>query len=395
MSASSTPTDTKHLVPLADCVDVIDRDDLTIVDLRSPAEHAADHLPGARCVPLFDDLERALVGTLYKRLGPEEAFDEGRRITLAKVGELVHAIAEAAGRRPPRGEFEQAVRRMTAHGLAGLEESLARSPAPRPPAGAVVLHCWRGGLRSGSVVALLRELGWRDAFGLAGGYKAYRRVVLDQLASFEAPPTFVLRGLTGVGKTLVLGELERLRPGWTLDLEACAGHRSSILGAVGLAPVSQKRFESRIAARLRSAAREVMVVEGESRKVGDAIQPESLWRALQSGTSIHLVAPLERRIEVLVADYLATPQSRDELRARLPFLEQRLGARKWAGEFVRLLESGREHELVEVLLERYYDPLYRHSEAGRAYAAEVDATDPARAAGEVAGWIDRALTSPL
>jgi tRNA 2-selenouridine synthase len=199
-----------------------------------------------------------------------------------------------------------------------------------------------------------------------------------------------LRGLTGVGKTLVLREIERLRPGWTVDLEALAGHRSSILGMVGLEPRSQKAFETGLYARLREGfPAEVVVFEGESRKVGDAILPEPVWSALQGGTNLELVAPTARRVEVLVADYLAHEESRAELARELPFLEERLGPKKWRGELVRLLESGRERELVEILLERYYDPLYRHSETGRAHAATIDATDPEAAARACVELVER------
>ena len=105
-------------------------------------------------------------------------------------------------------------------------------------------------MRSKSVVAFLQELGLSRALALEGGYRSYRAVVRAELAAWRPPASFVLRGLTGVGKTLVLRELEELRPLWTIDLEGLAGHRSSILGMVGLRPVSQKRFESRLAARL-------------------------------------------------------------------------------------------------------------------------------------------------
>jgi len=223
---------------------------------------------------------------------------------------------------------------------------------------------------------------------LARGYKGYRDEVRGELERFIAPETFVLRGLTGVGKTLTLRELEVVRPGWTVDLEGLAGHRSSILGAVGLAPASQKAFESRLAARLRRGLSGPLVLEGESRKVGDSILPPRLWSALSSGVSIELTAPTARRVEVLCEDYLATPERRAELRARLPFLERRLGVRAWADKLVGLLDEGRDGELAELLLEHYYDPLYRHSGASHLPAVSIDASDPARAALEVARWIE-------
>jgi tRNA 2-selenouridine synthase len=276
---------------------------------------------------------------------------------------------------------------MTESGIEALGEALETRPAELPTR-PVVLHCWRGGLRSRSVVAFLRALGLERAVGLVGGYKAYRGLVLEQLAAWEAPPSFVLRGLTGVGKTLVLTELERLRPGWTVDLEGLAGHRSSILGMVGREPCSQKTFDTRLTARLRSGFPGPVVFEGESRKIGDAILHERVWSALRGGVNFELTAPLERRVAVLKADYLVTDACRTELRGQLPFIEQRLGPRKWDGVLTGLLDQDRVDELVELLLEHYYDPLYKHSETDRAYAARIDTCDPERAAAEIAAWIE-------
>lgn len=381
-------------VPVAAVDAVLDRRDLFVIDLRSPSEFADDHVPGAHNAPLFDDAERAIIGTLFRRQSPEAAFQAGRELVSGSIHALVGRIAALAGRSIPHADLVAGVRRMTAGGFERASTELETSPIAMPGPGSLVLHCWRGGLRSRSVVAFLRELGWEDAFGLDGGYRAYRYAVMEALAAFEPPPTFVLRGLTGVGKTLVLRELERLRPGWTLDLEGCAGHRSSILGMVGLEPVSQKAFESRIAGRLRAGLPGPLVLEGESRKVGDAIQPPRIWEALQAGTNLLLSAPLERRVDVLLEDYLALPGNRAELRTRLPFIEQRLGPSEWHGELVALLDDHDDRALCRALLEHYYDPLYRHGEKGRQYAAEFDTGDPAAAAREIAAFIEAAPGRP-
>jgi tRNA 2-selenouridine synthase len=359
-----------------------------VVDLRSPAEFAADHLPAAVNIPLFDDVERAIIGTLYKQRSPDAAFVGARRMARARITGLVREIARATGRELRADDLEGRLERMTTEGIAGLEGALVAEPREALPEPSVVFHCWRGGLRSRSVVAFVRALGLDGAMALAGGYKAYRREVLVRLADAAFPPAVVLRGLTGVGKTLVLREIECLRPRWTVDLEALAGHRSSILGMVGLEPCSQKMFESRLLARLTQGLEHHVVFEGESRKVGDVVVPDAAWASLTAGANIELFASTARRIDVLVEDYLARPANRAELRAQLPFIEERLGAKKWAGKLVRLLDDGRERELVEVLLERYYDPLYRHSEKGRAYALSLDAADPVGAAERVVEWIE-------
>ena len=155
-----------------------------------------------------------------------------------------------------------------------------------------------------------------------------------------------------------------------------------------------KTFDSLLFQRLSQGFPGPVVFEGESRKVGDSIQPESVWHALQAGANIHITCSFERRVQVLIEDYLEHHENRDQLAGQLPFIEQRLGAAKWSGRLVELLQSGREEELVGLLLEHYYDPLYRHSETGRDYAFGVDSTDPQRAAQEIAAGIESALAAP-
>jgi tRNA 2-selenouridine synthase len=365
------------------------REGRAAIDLRSEAEFTEDHLPGAVNVPLFDDFERALVGTLYRKSSPRAAFEAGRRLVRDKVASMVAEIARAARRRPVEdSDLARRVDEMTERGIEAMQEELELERVAGADDDTLLLYCWRGGLRSRSVAALLGELGLGRVAIVEGGYKSWRASVVAAIAAWTPPPAFVLRGLTGVGKTLVLGEIERLRPRWTVDLEALASHRSSILGGVGLAPVSQKAFETALVARIRAGFPGPLVVEGESRKVGDVILPPPAWRAIQGGVNVELVARPERRVEVLVDDYLEHPGSRGELREQLGFIEQRLGEREWDGELVKLLDGGRERVLAALLLERYYDPRYRHSDLGRRYAARFDSTDPARCAAEIVEWIE-------
>lgn len=378
------------LVPLVRVEELLAARDALVIDLRSPSEFAEDHVPGARNVPLFGDAERALVGTLYRQRSPEVAFEAGLELVLERVSALVGEIAAQSGRAPAPADLRARVLDIAAGGPDRMRGALRQVPSASLPDRSLVLHCWRGGMRSASVTALLCAIGFERVFALEGGYRRYRHEVMAELERWRAPRSFVLRGLTGVGKTLVLRELERLRPSWTVDLEALAGHRSSILGMVGLEPLPQRAFESALAARLRRGVSPFAVFEGESRKVGDVVVPASVWSALDGGENLLLVADRERRIDVLIEDYLAAarPENRAALRERLPFIEARLGSKRWGGELVGLLDAGEERELVAILLERYYDPLYRHSEKGRNYAVEFDASDPARAAAEIVEWIE-------
>ena len=387
-------SDPQLVVPMVSAPDVLDLlgtgQRIPIIDLRTPKEFADDHLPGAINLPIFDNEERALIGTLYKRESPETAFQAGKVALETRIRDLFCEIAEVAEWDLPTVDLVERVDAMTAGGLLGLEEALATERVSAWPRGGVLLHCWRGGLRSRSVVALLRFLGLERAICLHRGYQSYRGSVIRELEEYVAPPTYTIRGYTGTGKTLVLREIEALRPGWTLDLEGCAGHRSSILGAVGLEPVSQKRFETRVADTLRHHSGP-LVLEGESRKVGDLIQPASVWKAMQSSTNILLEATPSKRIDVLIEDYLAGPDCRAELREKLPYIEQRLGPKAWAGKLVDLLDRDDVRSLVGTLLEHYYDPLYQHSERGKEYALVVQMTDPKEAAAKIVGFIEAAI----
>jgi len=366
----------------------------TIVDLRSPAEFAQDHVPGASNVPLFGDAQRALVGTLYRRVSPEAAFGQAREMVLAGVGGLVAGIGAACGWEAPRADLAARVEALTREGIAGMSAGLECARLEELPARPVFLHCWRGGLRSRSVVALVRGLGLGRAVLLEDGYRGWRAHVRRELDDWSPPGLFVLRGLTGVGKTLVLRAIERLRPGSTIDLEELAGHRSSLLGMVGLEPRSQKAFESRLCARLRDLRAGPLVVEGESRRVGDVTLPRSLWRGMGAGVSIGLEAPLERRVEVLEADYAGDARTREELRARLPHVEARMHRPGGAPALVVLLDRGETGRLARELLADYYDPLYRHGERRRRALVRFDATDPELAAARIVEWIgDRRGTS--
>ncbi len=373
-------------VPVVGAAEVLARPaGALVIDLRTPAEFADDHLPGAVNVPLLDDAGRALVGLAYTQESPEAGFRHGQALIEGRIDDLVRQVGELAGWQPPALDPVDVVRAATAEGIEALDARVAPESGVALRPGTVVLHCWRGGLRSRSVVGLLRALGLERAVGLEGGYKAYRTAVRSELDAWPGAPTFVLRGLTGVGKTLVLREVARLRPDWVLDLEGCAGHRSSLLGMVGLEPTSQKTFESLLAARLRHRPEGPLVLEGESRKVGDVIIPPALWSALDSGTNLLLEADVERRIQVLAEDYLARPSAIPLLKEQLLAVQERMGGER---DLPGLLDAGEIDALVGDLLVNYYDPLYRHSEKGRDYATRIDSTNPSAAARSIVEWIE-------
>lgn len=362
------------------------------IDLRAPVEFDDDHVPGATNVPLFENQTRSFVGLLYRQFSPDAAFQEGRAAVAERIGDLVQDVARAIDWDVPPDDLRQRVLDMTEGGIDRMERELVTTPIDAVPPSPVVFSCARGGLRSRSVVALMRSLGLDAAVGLEGGYRSYRRRVMDALAEWTPPALVVsLRGLTGVGKTLVLRAVERLRPGWTLDLEGIAGHRSSLLGMVGLEPVSQKAFESGLAARFDAGfPAGVMVVEGESRKVGDVVVPARVWDAMLGATNVEITASTSRRVAVLAEDYLADPSSRPKLREQLVAVSERMPDRP---DLAGLLDRDEIGPLVEVLLENYYDPLYRRSETGKEYAVSIPAESAEDAAQRVVEWVEQRLAS--
>jgi tRNA 2-selenouridine synthase len=368
-----------------------------IIDLRSPGEFARDHLPGALSVPLFDDEQRAIVGTLYKQDSPEAAYAAGLEMVEAGMDERIERIL---CRELPGSEWKSRFRELAVHLRQQMSEPslLLQQEHDLAVLGSepIILHCWRGGMRSQSMALLLRSLGETQIGLLEGGYKAYRSQVMASLAEFatEDFPLIVLRGATGVGKTLILRQLEERAPHSTLDLEGLAGHRSSVLGAVGLRPVSQPRFETLLLQRLeelgvQARARRTGIppapifVEGESRKVGDAIVPESLFAAMQGGQQLKIEATVEYRVNLLGLDYLgpaalespADPSRLAELATALHGLRHKLG-RGLVVQMQAELRSGSWRGVTEQLLHLHYDALYAHGEVERSYAAEFDAEDP-------------------
>lgn len=297
-----------------------------LVDARSPAEYAAATIPGAINVPILDDAERAEVGTLYKQVGRQAARQRGVEIVAPKIPAL---LAQVAANRP------------------------SASPA-------VVVFCWRGGMRSKALTQFL-ELAGIPARQLAGGHKAFRTLVCSFFEQGEWGRLLVLRGLTGVGKT---GLLRRLAAeGYpVLDLEGLANHRGSAFGHLGLpAQPTQRMFEALLWDSLRRIPPgSYALAEGESRHIGRVALPVRLYQALQTEISLWIEAPLATRVRNILADYPARDHLREQFAAPLRALKERCGQQA-VEEMLALLERGAWEELVSELMLRYYDPLYRHT----------------------------------
>jgi tRNA 2-selenouridine synthase len=358
-----------------------------IIDLRSPTEFQRDHMPGAINVPLLDDEQRALVGTLYARESPKMAFERGLEIAEARMEEMMGTIL---GRSLGRGKWISKFKLIAGQLRNSIPQAVPRAQSSVSELGEdlVILHCWRGGMRSQSVAMLLRALGEEQVAVMEGGYKAYRATVMQQFSTMQSADLnfVVLRGEAGAGKTAILRRLEERRPNATLDLEGLAQHRSSVLGAVGLHPVSQPRFETLLLSRLgqlfpssvgcagSESGLASRFVEGESRKVGNAVVPSVVFAAIESAPQVRLMAPLEYRIELLGKEYLATPAHRQQTIEGLKGLRKKLG-RTMVEKLASQVAGEEWRTAAATLLEEHYDPLYRRDERGRKWFAELDVTE--------------------
>jgi tRNA 2-selenouridine synthase len=289
-----------------------------ILDVRSPGEYTQGHLPEAVSFPLFSDEERAQIGTCYKQQGQETAIELGLELVAPK---MVGLVKQAKGLAPDRQ---------------------------------VRVHCWRGGMRSGSVGWLL-ETGGLDVKLLAGGYKAFRQWVRATLA---IPQTIiVVGGMTGTGKTDILHALRELGE-QVLDLEGLANHRGSSYGALMLPPQpSTEQFENLIAEQWAEFDSDRPVwVEAESRRVGTCRVPDEIMSQMEAANTLEVVRSQSERLKILVDVYgQANPH---ELIAATERLRKRLGGLR-TQEAVQHIKSSELAAAATIIL-TYYDRTYRH-----------------------------------
>ena len=300
-----------------------------VIDARSEGEYAEDHLPGAINWPSLHDDERKTVGTQYKQINAFEAKKQGAAMV---------------------------ARNVAAH----IEREVMGKPRDWQP----LIYCWRGGKRSGSLALILDQIGFKVTL-VDGGYKAFRAAMVADLPVLAAGFDYqVICGTTGSGKTRLLQALAA-QGAQVLDLEALANHRSSVLGMIpGLAQPTQKAFDSRIWAKLKSfdAARPVYI-ESESKKVGNVAVPEGLIMAMRASPCLQLDLPEAERVALLLEDY-------DFFVRDIEFFCDRLGAlteargkdtvHGWQAK-ARRGAPGDVAGVVQELLVTHYDPVYLQS----------------------------------
>ncbi|MAG77952.1 tRNA 2-selenouridine(34) synthase MnmH [archaeon] len=298
-----------------------------IVDVRSPIEFKEDHIPNAINIPLFSNEERAIVGTIYKKEGKDDAINKGLEFLSPKLPEMIKQYKEL------------------------------KQP--------ITIYCFRGGMRSNSIASLLKSLGFKVKV-LEGGYKTYRKKVRDELENFKIKPKiYVLYGLTGSGKTEILNQLNN-----SLDLEGLAQHRGSVFGDINLKPNSQKMFESLLLKKLNELQKEETIfIEGESRKIGKVQIPLAIWQQMQKAKKIKVVNSIQDRINRIDKEY-CNKIDIDLFSSKLDQIEKYLGKKKVV-DLKLLLKENKLKEFIKILLLNYYDKLYAHTVDSKEYEFEI------------------------
>jgi tRNA 2-selenouridine synthase len=306
-----------------------------ILDVRSPGEFERAHIPLARSFPLFTDHERAIVGTLYKQQGQQKAIRRG----LEFFGPKLNLFIDEACRI--------------------LEVS---NPTTAGKKNTLLLHCWRGGMRSAGMAWLLSLYGF-EVVTLKGGYKRFRHWVLEQ---FEQHWNFIiLGGYTGSSKTEILKRLSSQYGAAIIDLEGLARHKGSAFGGIGQSEPqpTQEMFENQLAFAFRiasknkqrdSVSKQYIWIEDESQRIGSVNIPQPMWERMKASALVFIDIPFEKRLNHIVSTY--GKLDRSLLTAAISRLQKKMGGLETKTAINHLLE-GNVHGSFEVLL-KYYDKLY-------------------------------------
>lgn len=306
-----------------------------VLDVRSPAEFQQGHIPGALSFPLFSDEERKIVGTAYKQQSREIAIKLGLQFFGPKMVAMV----------------EEAERIVAEHTKKKKKQTDEESPRPK-----LLVHCWRGGMRSAGIAWLLDLYGF-EVHTLQGGYKAYRNRV-HQL--FARPfPFRMIGGCTGSGKTLLIQHLMQQKQ-HAIDLEGLAAHRGSAFGNLGMPPQpTQEMFENLLGEKLAALLQlpeppSTVWLEDESQRIGNVNIPGALFQQMRNSPLYFLDIPFEERLQQIVKDYGTHPKEQMiatilRIRKRLGGLETKMAVQAMLDEDV----TG----CFRILL-KYYDKYY-------------------------------------
>ena len=292
--------------------------EIPVIDVRSPGEYAQAHIPGAINIPLFTDEERAEVGTAYKKQGKQKAM----LIGLDKIGPKMQTVAEQALKVSKEGKL--------------------------------LVHCWRGGMRSESMAWLFERVGIECQL-LRGGYKAYRRYAKKELSS--KAKIIILSGSTGSGKTDILKELQNLGE-QIIDLEGIAHHRGSAFGAIGEKEQhSTEQFENNLHLAFSKLDLSKRIwVEDESKPIGKNFIPDEFFKQMRKAPVLKINISKKERIKRLVKDY--TFADKEILIYHLNRIKKRLGPKE-TQMAIESVENGEMATAVDISL-TFYDKAYAH-----------------------------------
>jgi tRNA 2-selenouridine synthase len=306
-------------------------ENIPVFDVRSPGEYTHAHIPNAISLPLFSDEERKVVGTLYKQKSRQDAIKSGLDFFGVKMKAMVEVVE--------------------AHFKTNKLSLLAED---KP---ALIVHCWRGGMRSAGVAWLLDLYGFK-VYTIVGGYKAYRKWALAQ---FEKKyPLNVLGGYTGSGKTEIIQEIIKQNIP-AIDLEAISGHRGSAFGNIGLPKQSsQEHFENQLALALFRVHQKIqntnesIWIEDESQRLGDVNIPKPFWDQMRNTHLYFVDIPFEQRLIHTLTIY----GNLDKMKmiGAIVRIKKRLGGLE-TKEAVNAFVEDRLEDCFRILL-RYYDKQY-------------------------------------
>jgi tRNA 2-selenouridine synthase len=308
-----------------------------VADVRSPSEFSRGHIPGAFNIPLFDNEQRALVGTVYKKEGREKAILRGIKLT----GPYMHLKLKSA-----------------------LEVAADRK---------ILVHCWRGGMRS-EAMAWLFALGGLEPKILEGGYKQYRHHVISGLS--ESRKVIVLGGMTGSGKTRILRHLASLGE-QIIDLEELACHKGSAFGSLGQPPQPSSEHFSNLLHRqwIKIKLSDPLWLEDESRNIGTVFMPDEFYRHIQTAPVVVLKMSIEKRVPWLIEEYAGYPV--DQLIDSVLRISKRLGGDN-TRDALDAIKSGDFSRAIRITLD-YYDKTYLYSisknHTGKVIWVETDTED--------------------